>query len=118
MAYTNEQLALLNATFDALPDGVKAMFNAQSSQDTAAAIATIIAQRRKASMQETVGALVSTTVQNWTSLREAATVADGATLNESLRSFDEALTAGDAAALGSSAIAVCLAARKHFGIAP
>jgi hypothetical protein len=114
MAYTTEQLAILNAVYDALPDPVKALFNAASTQDTAAAITDIISQRRRQSMSDTVSALVSGSVSDWAALEAAAAVADSATLYPAMDAFQSALDAHNASTLVAHAVTIAFAAKKNF----
>jgi hypothetical protein len=114
MAYTPEQLATLNAVYDALPDSVKGLFNSASTQDTASAIADIISQRRRQSMSDTVAALVTGSVSNWASLEAASAVADSATLYPAMDAFQEALAAHNASLLVAHAVTIAFAAQKNF----
>lgn len=117
MAYTQQQLATLSSTFDALPQNVKDMFNAASTSDTAEAIANIVATRRQQGMAEALASNVSVSVADMDALQAIAQVADGATLRPALVAFKQALMVDESvAAMSQHGFAALFAALKHFNI--
>jgi hypothetical protein len=116
MPYTREEAAAIEAVFDNLPQEVKDLLSAKSTQDTAAAICAVIGKKRKASMAAAVDALVTGAVSDWAALSYLATVADGAVTLDALTEFLTALVAEDADKTVAAAVAACFAARKHFGL--
>jgi hypothetical protein len=116
MAFTDQELASLNAVFDSLPAPVQAMLRTKSTGDTAAAIATVVGRRRGVGMSSALTALVSLTIADWTALKAAAELADGTSLGDSLRAARASFDGEDAAALGPQVMAVLAAAFKNFGV--
>jgi hypothetical protein len=119
MAITDQQRTILAEVFAGsrtISVQDRQVLGSAATQDLSLAVAEIISSARGQSMGQTVASLVTGSVSSWPALSAAAQVADGATLYPSLDAFNDALSAHDANALVASAVAACLAAKKHLGV--
>lgn len=117
MAFTADQLAALNAVYDAIPAEVRQILENSSTSDTATAIVSIVAQRRQAGMAAAMANLFTIQVADWAAADQAAALADGATMSPALRSAYTAWQAHDAGALGPAVAAFLVAAFKYYELA-
>lgn len=114
MAYDQSEMATLAAAFQALPNEVKALLSSKSTADNQEAFASLTVQMRGTSMDTALAAVVTVSTSNRAALRELAAVADGATLIEACKEFRTAMQSDSAPLTG--AVAVALAALKHYGL--
>lgn len=117
MAYTQQEMGLLIGAIAGLSQEVRDLLNNKSTPETLEAFGAIIAGQRRQGMTEAVTPLVTGNVTNWPMLQGVAQFADSASIVDTVKAFDAQLTAGNNAnELIRTAVALGLAARKHFGL--
>lgn len=116
MPYTEQELGVLSAAVASLPQPVQDILNAKSTEDTAAAIAELVARARRQSMSQVMSSLITGEVASWENLKAAASVADSTTLTSALQAFWDALCDENTSNMLAYGFAALLAARRHHRI--
>lgn len=113
--YTTEEKAELITGFAGLSSNLQTLFESHTAKENAEAIAELISSERAVTVAAGMASIVSGSVTNWAAMDFAGNAADAATLPTALASAKAARLGHDASYL-AKAVAVELAAEKHFGV--